>query len=317
MFSDTHCHLPLVAEWIPTFSPSSFFASLCERKCSFLLDIGTKCDDILPRISFVQRALSPAGSSDMFAGTGSASAGISLSPEQVAQVCSMTHFSAGIWPSLDAIRSRNEQMQVLEKQIQLVGAKTSLEQAGDCLAKKGVCAIGECGIDHHWNPSGVDGRCESDFDQTVFDGERELFLMQIELAKKLALPVIVHSRDAFQDTVDCIKEGGYDNGIIHCFSYSKEEAAVFLDRGWYIALGGGVTYTKKSKMDAMNELINYIPSERLLLETDAPYLAPVPFRGEPNTPLLIENTYAFIAERRGISVDKLCSLVDENAARLF
>ena len=87
------------------------------------------------------------------------------------------------------------------------------------------------------------------------------------------LPVIVHSRDAFEDTLECINNIGYHNGIIHCYSYGIEEARTFLDLGWYIALGGGITYTKKSKLEQMQELIRFIPSDRLLTETDAPYLA--------------------------------------------
>ena len=97
----------------------------------------------------------------------------------------------------------------------------------------------------------------------------------------------------------------------------RSEAREFLSRGWYLAFGGGVTYTKKSKMEQMFELLRYVPDDRILLETDAPYLAPVPFRGSENNPLLIEHTYRFIAEARGIAVEKLCALVDENIKRLF
>ena len=220
------------------------------------------------------------------------------------------YFSAGIWPAVEAIKDRENQIKELEKQILSV-------QELDAELKKKICAIGECGLDHHWNPSGTDGRCESDFDREVFLGEAEMFEMQLELAKKFNLPVIVHSRDAFEGTLECIKNVSYDNGIIHCYSYGLEEAKAFLDRGWYLAFGGGVTYTKKSKMEQMKELLCYVPKERLLLETDAPYLAPVPFRGKPNTPLLIDNTYNFIAQMRGVSAEELSDMVDENIRRLF
>jgi TatD DNase family protein len=289
MFSDTHFHLPLVAKWVDGFDPVDFFTSLCSNDCAFAQDIGTSCDDLGGRISFVQNAIKR------------------LPPKLQSQASKMIHFSAGVWPSPEAITARGEQMDVLEKSIQTV-----LQQKGALLS-----AIGECGIDHHWNPSGVDGRCESDFDQKMFDGERELFLSQIALAKKMKLPVIVHSRDAFDDTISCIAEGGYDCGIIHCYSYGIEEARQFLDRGWYIAFGGGVTYTKKSKMEAMEALVKYIPSDRILLETDAPYLAPVPFRGQPNTPLLIEHTYRFVAQLRLCTVESLCESVDRNVSSLF
>ena len=151
----------------------------------------------------------------------------------------------------------------------------------------------------------------------MLDGEKEIFEMQLDLARKMNLPVIVHSRDAFEDTYNCIKNVGYNNGIIHCYSYGLEEAKKFLDLGWYISFSGSVTYTKKSKIEQMKELISYIPDDRLLCETDSPYLAPVPFRGQTNTPLLIENTYNFIAEIRSITAQKLSSLVDCNIRKLF
>ena len=112
-----------------------------------------------------------------------------------------------------------------------------------------IIAIGECGLDHHWNIANPDKRNLDDFSDELFKGEEELFEMQIALAKKMNLPVIVHSRDAFEQTLSCIKNSGYNNGVIHCYSYGIEEAKEFLDLGWYIALGGGVTYTKKSKME--------------------------------------------------------------------
>ena len=92
--------------------------------------------------------------------------------------------------------------------------------------------------------------------------------MQIELAKKMELPLIVHSRDAFEGTIDCLKNMDFHNGIIHCYSYGLEEARKFLDEGWYLAFGGGTTYTKKSKMEEMLALLRYVPDDRILMETD-------------------------------------------------
>lgn len=282
MFSDTHFHFSMMMQE----ERSSILTALEDRKCFFGLDIGTHCDDLAARIEIVKN---------------------SDSEKKIKQ---FMYFSAGIWPAVEAIKDRENQIKELEKQILSV-------QELDAELKKKVCAIGECGLDHHWNPSGTDGRCESDFDREVFLGEAEMFEMQLELAKKFNLPVIVHSRDAFEGTLECIKNVSYDNGIIHCYSYGLEEAKAFLDRGWYLAFGGGVTYTKKSKMEQMKELLCYVPKERLLLETDAPYLAPVPFRGKPNTPLLIDNTYNFIARMRGTSAEELSETVDENIRRLF
>ena len=222
------------------------------------------------------------------------------------------YFTAGIWPDLGAIHDRENQMKILRQSIE--AAQTDGDQ--DTLHRR-IVAVGECGLDHHWNPSGEDGRCESDFDTETYKGERELFEAQLELARELKLPVIVHSRDAFYDTLDCLKNVGYDKGIIHCYSYGIEEARAFLDRGWYIAFGGAVTYNKKAKLEAVKELLRFVPSDRFLCETDAPYLAPVPLRGTVNTPVNVEHVYNFIAEVRGMSPEELSNLVDENIKRLF
>jgi TatD DNase family protein len=257
---------------------------LASRDCFFGLDIGTKAGDLTARKQAVEKCI--AAMAD---------------PRLADKARSLIYFSAGIWPDVDSIKDRENQVKLLRESI----------------TPESIIAVGECGLDHHWNPSGEDGRCEEDFDQQVYQGERELFQMQIELARELQLPVIVHSRDAFSDTLDCIKNCGYDNGIIHCYSYGIDEARAFLDRGWYIALGGGITYTKKSKLEAMEELIRFIPDDRLLTETDAPYLAPVPFRGQANSPALVEYVFNYIAQVRGLSPQALSTLVDENIRRLF
>lgn len=256
---------------------------MAQRDCFFGLDIGTKAGDLAGRKLAVEKCINTMADSHL-----------------ADKARAFIYFSAGIWPDVDSIKDRQNQMKIL---------RNSLTSE--------VVAIGECGLDHHWNPSGEDGRCEEDFDQQVYQGERELFQAQIELARQLKLPVIVHSRDAFSDTLDCIKNCGYDNGIIHCYSYGIEEARAFLDRGWYIALGGGITYTKKSKLEQMEELIRYIPQDRLLTETDAPYLAPVPFRGQANSPVLVEHVFNYIAQIRGITVQDLSTIVDENIKRLI
>lgn len=289
MFSDTHFHFNILEEE----SRQSVLEQMAANNTFFGMDIGTHCDDLDIRQKLAFDVISKIADED-----------------KKKKAIDMYYFSAGIWPAPEAIRDRKNQIVELERQI-----KAALDSS-DQFYKK-VVAVGECGLDHHWNPSGVDGRCESDFDQELFDGEKEMFLMQLDLAKKYSLPVVVHSRDAFEGTVECLKDAGYDNGIIHCYSYGLEEAKVFLDRGWYLAFGGGVTYTKKAKMDAMIELLRYVPSDRLLMETDAPYLAPVPFRGQKNTPLLIEHSYKFVADARGISVDSLNETVDSNIRKLF
>ena len=252
----------------------------------FGLDIGTKCDDLQTRHSQLEECIN------------------TLPPQKQTQARAFLYYSAGIWPDVEEIKNRTEAVKMLQNQI-------------NSFPREKLVAIGECGLDHHWNPSGVDGRNKDDFSAEMYEGERELFQIQIDMARTLALPVIIHSRDAFEDTLDCIKNMGYHSGIIHCYSYGKDEAKRFLDLGWYIAFGGGTTYTKKSKMDEMTELLRYVPNDRILLETDSPYLAPVPFRGQTNTPVLIEHVYQFIATARGVSPETLSETVDKNTRTLF
>lgn len=298
MYSDTHFHFEHTTvrdNRENKVNGVEILTEMARRKCFFGLDIGTESDDLLLRQQVIDNTIA------MMKDT--------LLADRVRK---FIYFAAAIWPSVEEIKDRFNSIKTLKEQI----LQAEKNDDGETLHRK-IIAIGECGLDHHWNPSGVDGRCESDFDQKMFDAERELFEMQLEYAKELNLPVIIHSRDAFQDTLDCIKNVGYDNGIIHCYSYGAEEAKAFLDRGWYISFSGGVTYTKKSKMEAMKELLLLIPEDRILLETDSPYLAPVPLRGQMNTPVNVEHTYKYIAEIRGFEVEKLSDIVDSNVKTLF
>lgn len=288
MFSDTHFHFHhLVTE--RGLDGAEILSELCERKTFFAMDIGTRCGDLFERRKLIDSA-------------------ISRMPEELHEKArSMVYYSAGIWPDVEEIKDRINALRTLENSI----ASFTSSAPGK------LAAIGECGIDHHWNPSGADGRNMEDFDKDVFKGEKELFEMQLELAVKMNLPVVIHSRDAFEDTASCLDNMNAHNGIIHCFSYSKDAARAFLDRGFYIAFGGAVTYTKKSRIDEMNDLLNFVPDDRILLETDAPYLAPVPFRGKTNSPVLIEYVYNFIAAARGITPQQLSETVDSNIKTLF
>ena len=283
MFSDTHFHFKMMTEERGV-DGVEVLTTMAQRDCFFGLDIGTRAGDLQGRQLAVEKCI--AGVADA---------------RLADKARSFMYFTAGIWPDVESIKDRENQVKLLRESI----------------TPDSIIAVGECGLDHHWNPSGEDGRCEEDFDEQVYRGERELFEAQIELARELKLPVIVHSRDAFQDTLECINNIGYHNGIIHCYSYGIDEARAFLDLGWYIALGGGITYTKKSKLEQMQELIRFIPSDRLLTETDAPYLAPVPFRGQANSPVLVEHVFNYIAQAHGITVDELNATVDSNIKSLF
>ena len=293
MFSDTHFHYRTMTS-TSQVNGQEVLEELAKRDCKFALDIGTRSDDLLERQALLEKTIAQIKDSKL-----------------AEKVRNYLYFSAGIWPDMDSIHKRFECIKELEEQIQKANSGDE-----DILHRR-VVAIGEGGIDHHWNPAGVDGRCEEDFDRKTYLAERELFELQLQLSKKMDLPFIVHSRDGFEDTLDCIKNAGWNKGIIHCYSYGLEEAKAFLDLGWYISLSGSVTYTKKKNMEAMEELIKYIPSDRLLCETDAPYLAPVPERGTVNTPVKVEHTYAFVSQIRGISKEELSDLVDKNVKVLF
>ncbi len=283
MFSDTHFHFHMMVTERGLNGPQ-ILTDLATRDFKFGLDIGTGRNDLEQRQACVEETINQ------------------MSDKAAAEKArNFMYYSAGIWPNIEDIHDRENAMKDLRQSIQ----------------GKKIVAIGECGLDHHWNPSGADGRCESDFDEKTYKGEKELFQMQLEFAKELKLPVIIHSRDAFEDTLDCLKNVGYHNGIVHCYSYGIEEAKKFLDLGWYIAFGGATTYTKKAKLDDMKALLQFVPEDRFLCETDAPYLAPVPFRGQSNNPVLVEEVYKFIAQLRGTTPEALSELVDENIDTLF
>lgn len=294
MFSDTHFHFKMMTTERGV-NGVEVLTAMAQRSCFFGLDIGTHCDDLAERQACVEKAIA-----------GIADGGLAVKARD------FMYFTAGIWPDVDAIHDRENQMKLLRESINAASADADQ----DTLHRK-IVAVGECGIDHHWNPSGEDGRCESDFDEQTYRGERELFEAHLELARELSLPVIVHSRDGFEDTIDCLKNVGYDNGIIHCYSYGIDEARAFVDRGWYIAFGGAITYNKKAKLEAVKELLRFVPADRFLCETDAPYLAPVPLRGTVNTPVNVEHVYNFASEVRGITPEALSNLVDENITKLF
>ena len=136
------------------------------------------------------------------------------------------------------------------------------------------------------------------------------------LAKELDKPIIVHSREAAQDTYEVMKasKASECGGVIHCFSYSVEEAKKYLDMGFYIGLGGVVTFKNAVKA---KEVLAYVPLDRLLLETDCPYLTPVPYRGKRNSSLYIPEIVKVMSEIKGIDYDVIIEATNENARRMY
>jgi TatD DNase family protein len=163
-------------------------------------------------------------------------------------------------------------------------------------------AVGEIGLDYYW-------------DNTPRDVQEKWFVRQLELARELDLPVIIHSRDAAEDTLRIMKQYGKGlRGVIHCFSYSKELADEYVKMGFHIGIGGVVTFKNGKKL---KEIAKEIPLERILLETDCPYLAPVPHRGERNSSLYLPYVVQEIAELRGISCDEVVEQTEKNGKNLF
>ncbi|GMO47404.1 MAG: YchF/TatD family DNA exonuclease [Termitinemataceae bacterium] len=199
-------------------------------------------------------------------------------------------YAAGIWPHREAISDRQNQIDLLRQNIE--SAPTGL-----------VAAIGECGFDRRENPE-------------ASAGEIELFTMQMDLALHYKKPVIVHTREAAadaQNTLSAYKNKGI-TAIIHCFSYGAEDAKKFIDAGCYISFAGNITF---KNAPLLHEAIKVVPLDRLLLETDCPFLAPVPFRGQSGQPAMIIETYKKTAELLSIDIETLKEAIRKNVKKVF
>lgn len=165
---------------------------------------------------------------------------------------------------------------------------------------KKVVAIGECGLDYYW-------------DKNFVDEQKKVFAKQIEIAIALKKPLIVHDREAHHDTFEMLKDLEVPV-IMHCFSGSWEFAKEYIKKGFYISLGGVVTFKNAKKV---HEISKNIPLEHLLLETDAPYLTPEPFRGKRNEPAYVKFAAEKIAEIRGVSLEEIAQATTKNANAIF
>ena len=160
-------------------------------------------------------------------------------------------------------------------------------------------AVGEAGLDYHY---GADAK----------DEQRRLFSAQLEVAAELGLPIVVHTRSANEDTEAMLR--GHDGTVVmHCFS-EPDLLGAGLERGWYFSFAGNATYPKA---DALREAAAAVPAERILAETDSPYLAPQPVRGRPNEPAHVVHTLAALADARGEATSELADRIDANAAAAF
>lgn len=164
-----------------------------------------------------------------------------------------------------------------------------------------VVAIGEIGLDYY-------------YDLSPRDLQRHWFKRQLELADELKMPVIIHSRDAAQECFDIIKNSNVRNGVIHCYSGSAEMAEEYIKMGFYIGVGGSLTF-KNNKKGV--ETVERIPIEKILIETDSPYLAPVPYRGKRNDSRLLKYVVERISQIKNIPENDICNITKNNAQNLF
>ena len=182
-------------------------------------------------------------------------------------------------------------------------ALTDLDQIRGLAAHPKVKAIGEVGLDYYWVKSPEDRAFSRDF----FDA-------QLSLAEELDLPVIVHDRDAHRDCLDIVRAHPNARGVFHCCALSAEDAKVALDRGWMLSFTGNITFANARRAP---EVIRCAPMDRIMLETDAPYMAPAPHRGERCDSSLIPLTAAAIAQLKGLTVEEVLAITLENGKRFF
>lgn len=166
-----------------------------------------------------------------------------------------------------------------------------------------VVAIGEIGLDYYWKDPAP-------------EVQKKWFIEQLQVARTAHLPVVIHSRDAAKDTLDIMKEQRAEDigGVIHCFSYSKEIAREYLNMGFYFGIGGVITFQNSAKL---KEVVDYLPLEKIVLETDCPYLSPVPHRGKRNSSLNLPYVVTAIAEIKSVSEEEVIAVTDKNAKRLY
>ena len=180
--------------------------------------------------------------------------------------------------------------------------RKELETVANWLRKRKFAAIGEIGLDFYW-------------DKTFALQQYEAFQKQIELSLGYNLPIVIHSRNAMQETIEVInqyKEKGI-KGIFHCFNGTYEDAIKIIDLGFYLGIGGVITY----KNSGLSEIISKIDLEFVVLETDAPYLTPVPFRGKRNESSYLKYIVAKLAEIKNISIEEAAAVTTKNAEKIF
>jgi TatD DNase family protein len=176
------------------------------------------------------------------------------------------------------------------------------QQLADWCKLPKVVAVGEIGLDYH-------------YDLSPREVQRQVFVRQLDLARQMNMPVIIHNREAHADSLSIVKaEGKGLTGVFHCFSGSVEMARELLKLGWYLSVAGPVTFANAHKL---NEVVQAVPLERLLVETDSPYLTPEPYRGRRNEPAYVRYVAEKVAAIKGVDAEVLAAATTANAKRFF
>lgn len=180
--------------------------------------------------------------------------------------------------------------------------EAGMERMAELLDRDKIVAVGEIGLDYYW-------------DKENHDVQKHWFIRQLDMAREKQMPVIIHSREAAADTIDIMKQHASGmKAVIHCYSYSAEMAKEYVKMGYYIGVGGVVTFKNAKKL---KQVVQEIPLERILLETDCPYLAPVPFRGKRNSSLNLPYVAEAIAELKGTTAEEVIQQTEKNARELY
>ena len=182
----------------------------------------------------------------------------------------------------------------------------TLEEIRKVLQHEKILAVGEIGLDYYWHKEPENHK-----------RQQEMFRAQMDIAREEKIPFMIHSRDAAEDTLTIVKEymqKGMYGGIMHCYSYGLEHAREYVKMGLLLGIGGVVTFTNGRKL---KEVVHEIPLDNLVLETDCPYLAPVPYRGKRNCSLYLPYVVQAIAELKGVPADEVIRVTEENARRLL
>ena len=294
MYADSFLNFYLTVQEFGLEEGANILSRFGSHEC-LAIDTGLFADDIWKRAELVSKCL------DFF------------DPEKesnlIRKIKQSIYFCAGVMQNSENIEKGEQTIALLEKNI------TEFRNSENEFSSH-LVAIGPCGIDHDWESSENGGRTHDFFDRSSIIEERNFFEQELLLAKKLDLPVIVHYRKSFQHTMDILRVVKWNKGVIHGFSYSLSELEFFLNMGWYISFDGSITFSGKNKNE-IAEMVSYVPLNRLLIESDSPFYAPIPVKGTVNSPENLKYIYEYIASKRKMQSLKLNEKIQNNMKKLF